>query len=218
MIGKIYKLTPHKCCEFYIGSTFDMERREKRHRTDGKNRTYKIYEKIREMGGFDMELLYEYECENETELRMEEQRCIDNMKPKLNSYRAYNNEEDKLEYKKQYYEQNKDVLNENQKQYNEQNKAKILAKKKEYREENREVILAKKKEYNEQNKEVMRVKRKQHYEQNNDKAKKYYEQNKAVLNEKITCECGCVVVKRILNRHKQSNKHIKLMEQQTIMG
>jgi len=197
MIGKIYKLTPHKCCEFYIGSTTDMKMRETKHRTDSKNVTAKLYEKIREMGGFDMKVLYEYECENETELRMEEQRCMDKMNPTLNNNRAYNSEEDTIENKKQYYEQNKDTIREKQKQYYEQNKDALCEKQKQYKEQNKDAIL----EY-----------QKQYYEQNKDEAKKYYEQNKADLKKKITCICGCVVAKQQLNRHKQTSKHIKLME------
>ena len=123
------------------------------------------------MGGFDMEVLYEYACANETELRMEEQRCIDKMKPILNSQRAYSSEEDTIEYHKQYREQNRDMILEyNKKRY----------------EQNRDAII--------------------------EKQKKYNEQKKAVINKKTTCECGCVVAKRHLNKHKQTNKHIKLME------
>ena len=211
MLGKIYKLTPHKCCEFYIGSTWNMKERKKTHINDAVNKTYKIYEKIREMGGFDMEVLYEYECANETELRMEEQRCIDKMKPILNTYRAYISDEDRvlrtIRYRQSYYEKNKEVLIEKQKQYYEQNKEKVATKDKKYREANKDVILDKSKQYREQNREVIRVKQKE-----------YNEKNKEVLKQKITCDCGCVVAKRTLNKHKRTNKHIKLMEQQTIMG
>ena len=89
----IYKLIPHNCEEFYIGSTTDMKKRERTHIIDSKINTSKLYIKIRECGGFVMKLLYEYECENETELRMEEQLCIDIMKPILNSNRAFTSEE-----------------------------------------------------------------------------------------------------------------------------
>tara|TARA_R110000823_G_scaffold176435_1_gene308933 strand:+ start:29 stop:469 length:441 start_codon:yes stop_codon:yes gene_type:complete len=105
MLGKIYKITPHECCEFYIGSTWDMEQREIGHRIASKNNTYKIYEKIRECGGFDMEVLYEYECENENELHMEEQRCMDKLNPTLNSNRAYRSDDDLKKYNQQYHKQ-----------------------------------------------------------------------------------------------------------------
>ncbi len=41
----------------------------------------------------------------------------------------------------------------------------------------------------------------------------YYKNNKEIINEKRTCECGCVVCKRSLNRHQQTKKHIELMLQ-----
>ena len=206
MLGKIYKLTPHKCCEFYIGSTIDMELRERQHTTQVEISNSKLYKTIRECGGgYNMEVLYEYECVNETELRMEEQRCMDKMKPTLNTYRAFCSEEYITEYQKQYYEQNKDVLDEKQKQYNEQNKEVRRAKQKQYNEQNKDVIRAKNKKYYQES---------NYYENNKDKSKKYYQQNRKLLLQTITCECGCVVVKKKLNRHKQTKKHINLMEQQ----
>ena len=42
-IGYIYKMTPHNCDEFYIGSTADMKIREKVHITDSKIKTSKLY-------------------------------------------------------------------------------------------------------------------------------------------------------------------------------
>ena len=45
--------------------------------------------------------------------------------------------------------------------------------------------------------------------------KKYYEKNKHEIylrnNEKIQCECGCSVTKMNMKRHKESEKHKKLM-------
>ncbi len=66
---------------------------------------------------------------------------------------------------------------------------------------------------------------KQHYEKNKEKKKeqarlyrinnneKIKEKQQELNKEKIECECGCVVNKRKLTRHKQSKKHINLMEQ-----
>ena len=199
MIGNIYKITPHNCEEFYIGSTMDMIIRERRHNEDFKNNTAKVYIKIRECGGFDMELLYEYECENKTELRMEEQRCIDMMKPTLNSNRAFTSEEDTILKAKQYREKNRDELIEKQRQYTEKNRDVIREKRKQYYQENKDVMSEKQREYNEKNRDVIR-----------EKDRQYYQENK----QKITCECGCVMEKKALKRHQQSNKHINLMEQQ----
>jgi glycosylphosphatidylinositol transamidase (GPIT) subunit GPI8 len=57
---------------------------------------------------------------------------------------------------------------------------------------------------------------KNYYENNKEKiiekVKEYYENNREKWKEKITCECGCIINKYILSRHKKSNKHIELME------
>jgi hypothetical protein len=60
---------------------------------------------------------------------------------------------------------------------------------KEYRMENRDTILQRKKEYREQNK---------------DKIAQYNQ-------EQITCECGCLLTRGTLIRHKKTAKHIELM-------
>jgi len=57
------------------------------------------------------------------------------------------------------------------------------------------------KKYNEDNKEVIA-----------EKNKEYYENNREKLKEKVTCECGCIIRKGDLARHKKSNKHLELMK------
>ena len=69
------------------------------------------------------------------------------------------------------------------------NKEKILEYGKEYYEDNKEELCKKGKEYREKHKEEIMEKRK----------------------EKITCECGCIINKKHLNRHKKSQKHIELV-------
>ena len=68
------------------------------------------------------------------------------------------------------------------------------------------------KEYNETNKDKIKINQKEKYNKNkakiNKKNKEYYEANK----EKITCECGCIVCKYTLLRHKRSIKHQELMK------
>ena len=82
--------------------------------------------------------------------------------------------------------------------------------KKEHREANKEVILEYNQKYYEANKEAVQEYKKGWYEVNkeacNGRQKEYYEANK----EKVTCECGTVVLKQSLDRHKLSDKHIRL--------
>ena len=187
-IGFIYKITPHNCEEFYIGSTTDMKIRERKHITDSKINTSKLYIKIRECGGFVMKLLYEYECENEPELRMEEQRCMDVLKPTLNTNRAFTSEEGHIENNKRWYEKNRDGISEQKKEYYESNRDVILDKKKIYNEKNREVINEKAQQYYEKNRDWIIDKVTIYAKKNRDvileKKKIYNEKNKDVVNAK----------------------------------
>ena len=61
------------------------------------------------------------------------------------------------------------------------------------------------KEYREANKEEKKEKNKEYYEANKEKIKDN-------AKEKITCNCGCVIKKNSLSRHKSSEKHEKLMK------
>ena len=72
------------------------------------------------------------------------------------------------------------------------------------------------KEYYENNKEEQ-LKRGHIYYKENKEIKdeywrKYREENKDKLYEKIPCECGCVISKNNINRHKQGKKHLKLLK------
>jgi len=76
------------------------------------------------------------------------------------------------------------------KQYYKQYRDKITEYNKQYCEQNRDEICEKKKQYREQHREEI---------------------NKKAL-QKVTCECGCIVAKAALSRHRKSPKHFLLME------
>ena len=103
------------------------------------------------------------------------------------------NKEQIQERHKQYYETNKQQILEQQKQYYETNKQQILEQKKQYYETNKDKI----KQYYETNKEQIQERHKQYYEQNKDKFKEYYETNKEQIQE----------------RHKQYYQKKKLQKQ-----
>ena len=73
---------------------------------------------------------------------------------------------------KQYYETNKEQVQERHKQYYETNKDKILEQKNQYRETNKDKI----KQYYEDNKDKIKQTSKQYYETNKDKIRKYQKQ------------------------------------------
>lgn len=88
------------------------------------------------------------------------------------------------EYRRAYYQKNKET---------------IKAKEKEYRKKNRERILIKKKEYRERKKEDIKK-----YKTN------YYKKNRNNIRDKIKCEvCGAIVRKDNFARHCRTKKHQK---------
>jgi len=95
---------------------------------------------------------------------------------------------DEKEYKKQWYEANKERLKEQQKQYREKNREKILQRKKEYRENNKEKVSNSKKQWYETNKDRILENRKEYYQDNKERIDKYkktwYFKNRSCLLEK----------------------------------
>ena len=163
----IYKL----CCndtditDIYIGSTTNMKNRKYQHKStchNENNKNYKchLYQFIRDTGGFSnwsMILVDYVDVNNKQELLKKEREYIDKLKPALNRIIPTRTPQE-------YYEKNKQKIQEHHKEHYENNKQKILEQTKERYEKNKEKHLA--------------------------YAKKYYENNKKT---KITCECGCIV-------------------------
>ncbi len=137
----------------YIGSTNHFDRRKMNHKTNYNNTNrkeynYKVYQYIRENGGWDNFEMLEIgviEYETEEELRIEEQKWIDDLGAELNGHRAY---------------------------------------------------LSKKK-----HKELNNIKRKKYYQ-------KYKEKIKEKSKEKIKCECGIIVNRGDISKHRKSKNHI----------
>ena len=58
------------------------------------------------------------------------------------------------------------------------------------------------------------IKNKEIYTKNNNaRSKEFYSNNKELLQINVTCECGSIVKKFSLNKHKQSQKHNKFIEE-----
>tara|TARA_R110002020_G_scaffold394663_4_gene604655 strand:+ start:754 stop:1416 length:663 start_codon:yes stop_codon:yes gene_type:complete len=214
MFGLIYKIIVGN--PFYVGSTFDFIKRKNEHKHDAKTKQSKLYQAIRANDGlFDMVILHEFECENETELRIEERRVYDVLKPTLNTIRPFITEEEHKafikEYHKEYYTENADKLKAQQKEYQTRNADKIKAHKKEYQTKNADKIKAQKKEYRTQNADKIKAHKKEYYTQNADKIKAKNKEYRTQNAELCKCECGCFVEKTYLKKHQQTNKHISLM-------
>ena len=228
MIGFIYKITPHKCEEFYIGSTEDMKYRKNKHTQAIKSRNQLVYKTIRECGGFDMELIYEQECDNNGELKQEEQRALDKYQPKLNMVRAFSNEEDKKLNAIKYRKDNREKLRLKNRDYTRNNKEKLQLK----YQKNKEAYILKQQQYYQENKEAIREKNRQYHhenkEANNEKCKNYRNKNIEISREKdrkryhekrkhnnpiITCDCGKQIKTSSLPYHITSKYHINYLNQ-----
>tara|TARA_E500000305_G_scaffold11462_1_gene7868 strand:- start:34 stop:675 length:642 start_codon:yes stop_codon:yes gene_type:complete len=198
--GKIYKILDLTNDNFYIGSTTKeyLSQRLEKHRTHYKdylqgrthyrssfeilcNENYKIY------------LLENAPCASKDELRQREQYWIDRLNciKLVNKLKAFRTEEDIKQYKKEYYENNKEQLAEKGKIYRENNKEKIAERGKIYRENNKEQIAEKKKEYYENNKEQIAKRTK----------------------ENVQCpRCNAIVRKYGFKRHQKSNSCIHALK------
>jgi hypothetical protein len=158
--GIIYKI---KCRDrsikdIYVGSTTNFVSRKALHKSkynNPKDKNYNIplYQFIRSHGGWDnwtMIPIKTYSCNSYMELRIEEQRMIEELEEytTLNRHRAWRSEEvhkQKIaERDKRYYHNNKEKIKKYHKEYYEKNIEEILEKKKEYREKNKEEIKVKK--------------------------------------------------------------------------
>jgi predicted GIY-YIG superfamily endonuclease len=188
----IYKL----CCknlnisDIYVGHTTNMRKRKWQHKTacnneKNKKYNYDVYQFIRANGGFDnfdMIEIERFEAIDGNDARKKERYYIETLKATLNITIP-------TRTCKEWREENKEILYEKAKEKYEKNKESILEKAKEKYEKNKESIIEYQNEYYNNNKENISEKHK----------------------EKITCECGSLIRKSDLARHKQSKKHINLI-------
>ena len=189
--GKIYSIRSYQTDDIYIGSTVQkLYMRLASHR-----RNYNCWkkEKYHYVSSFEIlkyddayiELIEECPCNDKNELNRREGQIIRSMDcvNKVIPSRT----------KKEYYNDNKNI---------------ILEKKKEYYIDNKEKILEKAHEYNDRKKEYR-----------NKKQLQYYNQNKDKINEKrkikITCECGSTFRKIDKRRHERSKKHQTYIQSQS---
>jgi hypothetical protein len=158
----------------YVGKTKNFKKRVLDHKSSCNNKNskeynFKLYKYIRENQGIDNWEFIEIETNeyDNKDSAFRERYWIEELKATLNSDIPTRTD-------KEYYENNKKIINE------------------------------KSKEYYEKNAEIIKNKVKNYYEKNKDKIN---EKNK----EKITCECGCEIVKNHLSRHMKTQKHLNYL-------
>ena len=120
-LGYIYKLeSSFEDPGIYVGSTVNMRTRKNKHKSNCNNSNsnkynYKLYQYIRDYGGFNnwfMLTLEEFEYEELQELRKREDYWIKELKADLNGKDAVQDKERLKIYYKNYYEKNKEKRNE----------------------------------------------------------------------------------------------------------
>jgi len=99
----------------YVGSTTDFIKRKSTHK-DRCKESYKtknlLYNMIRENGGWDnfkMIIIKEFPCDTKTELLIEEDKLMIEMKTNMNKYKSFVDKEDKKEWYKRYNDMNKEA-------------------------------------------------------------------------------------------------------------
>jgi hypothetical protein len=199
--GKIYTVrcrTDDKL--IYVGSTIQtLSMRLVGHKSSCAygSMTCLLYDAVRkdDMGwdNWYIELLELYSCTCKDELRRREGHFIREM-GSLNKNIAGRTTK---ECNKAYYESNKEHSAEYSKEYVRKNEEKTKTYqalyRQEHQEENKHYML----EYHTNNKESIAKKKQENYQKNI---------------EKITCVCGCIMIKHNLLKHIKSRKHIIFLE------
>ncbi len=134
--AKIYKIINDIDDKIYIGSTTQpLNERFCHHKCDAKKAKHsKLYQHMNDLGfdHFEIELLEEYTCDNQTELETREAELI----------RKFGTLNTKIpnRTREEWYQENKDKINKKRKQHREDNKYEINQKSKKYYKQNKEKI------------------------------------------------------------------------------
>jgi len=149
-----------KCCIYkiehnddeslvYVGHTTNFDKRKTQHKINcyndnGKPYNFKVYQMIRENGGWEKFLMLEvekYPCNDRREAERRENEVMKELKSSMNTNKSFLTQDELTEYKKEY-----------NKEYNESNKHKIQEYMKDYYELHKPEIKEQVKDYYKANK------------------------------------------------------------------
>jgi hypothetical protein len=184
----------------YVGHTTNWTKRKNKHKSMSLNSGIKLYQTIRENGGWDnfkMILIETFSCNNKREAEAREDMLMIELKANMNQNCPFRtkkqyyvaNKEHIAEWNKQYQEANKERIDKYSKQYREANKEQINARRREEYQADAEKVLEYQKQYYKANKEQILERRKQQYHEANkekiiEQKKQYYEANKKQIIER----------------------------------
>jgi hypothetical protein len=140
--GKIYKIISSECDLVYYGSTVEtLDERLRIHLEQYKRYLKEKFNyitsfKLLEKENYEIVLVENYPCNSKKELRLREGEYIKN--------NQCVNKRIEGRTKKQYREDNRDIIRQKKKIYREENREIISQQRRQYREENREKILERK--------------------------------------------------------------------------
>ena len=133
----------------YVGHTTNFDKRKTQHKYSCKNDNHtrynlKVYQMIRENGGWEKFLMLEvekYPCADKRAAERRENEVIKEVRASMNTYNSFRTQDEITEYHKEYnkefYEANKPKIQEYHKEYYEANKQKIQERSKDYRDNNK---------------------------------------------------------------------------------
>ena len=197
----------------YVGSTINFTERKAQHKKCCNGENYKqynqkIYQIIRANGGWSEWRMIEIEkriVKDKREAERIEQEFIEQLQSDMNCNKSYCGFETKQEYRQGYYQEHKEKFALHNKEYYQEHRDEIALKHKEYLQKHKKEIALYKKEYQQEHREEISLKQKEYRQENKEKIS-------LKKGELLYCECGCVITRDKLNRHKLSQKHKDLME------
>lgn len=201
----MYKIQPknNNLIFSYIGHTADFIERKGQHKknttniNDRKHYHLKVYQTIRDNGGWDEWEIIELEkyiCNDKMKARMREQELMISHNTNLNTCRAFITEDERKKRKQEittkYKAEHVELIKEQQQQYKQDHKDVIKEQMRIYRQENKEEVYKKQQEYRklhaEKYKENDKIWREANKEINKEKRKIYEAKKKAKLLEEKT--------------------------------
>ncbi len=173
--GKIYRMVNDELGLTYYGSTTQkLTARKASHKMQ---RCQATSNQLFQKGNVEIILVENFPCNTKEELLMRERYYIEN-NDCVNKQRPIITVEEKNEYSKEYYQQNKEIELNKKAKYRDENKEKIKKIKAKYYQENKEKLTNYNLKYNLENKEKIKIQQAKYYQENKIRKAKYYQANK----------------------------------------
>jgi hypothetical protein len=222
----------------YVGHTIKWNERKTKHKqncnhSNCKDHNHKKYVEIRANGGWDeWEMLWieDYPCNNKKEATIREEYLRVYLNAKLNTYKAFSTEEEKIEYLKNWRDTNREEMNIKQKNrddirekteerkqykqnYRDTHKEESKEYAKNYSENNKEKLAETKKNYRDTHKEECNEYHKNYRKEHKEEISEYHKQLYLKQNTPTLCECGATICLHGLKKHRKTKKHLDIMNE-----